>query len=159
MRTRDDVVPRDRRRLLKRLLFGCAALLLLVIAGIGYLNWKFVIFAHQINDLERLKAIQHALEAFHEVHGQYPERLTDISDVLPEGWRRCLGPRFLDEWGHPLVYRSTGSQYLLVSLGRDGLEEHTDYASLRAAQDARICGKPDADFVMSESGWHRHCSK
>src|ERR1700724_248507 len=95
------------------------------------------------------------LAEFHQNNGRYPASLSEV------------GPGFSfysirfgeDRWGHPLRYESRGSEYVLVSLGRDGKPDGLDPWRVREAIDPghpqRICNDLNADQVMSDRGFHR----
>jgi hypothetical protein len=75
---------------------------------------------------------------------------------IPGGIARGVPLR--DAWGHPLRYFSDGSIFLLVSVGRDGEPDGTEYHELRKpGEPVDICDHPDADVVVSDLGWHSVC--
>jgi len=114
----------------------------------------------QVGNLVHMRGYVAALDDFREAHGRYPQTLKEASadTKLPQGERFVGG---LDLWGHPVLYRSDGSTYLLVSFGRDGQPDGSDYAAMRAVGrlDNSPCGNPDADIIFTESGELRTCGK
>jgi hypothetical protein len=88
------------------------------------------------------------IKGFRQEHGSYPTELPS---------------RAIDRWSHPLHYKRMADGYLLISFGRDGKPDGSDYLALRNLGDHpsgyRICGQYDADEVMSDRGWHRVCGK
>ena len=88
------------------------------------------------------------IKDYRQEHGDYPA---------------TLPPQAVDRWGYPLRYNRLTDGYLLISFGRDGKPDGSDYLALRNLGDHppgyRICGQMDADEVMSDRGWHRVCGK
>lgn len=140
------------------LLFVLAVLL--AVAAIFYFGWlrPVLLKGRQIGNHAHLQGLDACLREYVQLHGQYPRQL--IEALPPE---RRTPESTTDNWGHPFHYSSDGATFLLVSHGRDGKPDGSDYAALRAAgpypPDGLICGKNDADEVMSDLGWHRACGK
>ena len=118
----------------------------------------FMLEGRQIANHARCQTLDAYLREYFQAHGQYPPAL---ADALPS--ERLNRDALIDNWGNALVYRSDGHAFLLVSYGRDGEPDGTDHAALRDLGDHPadwdICGKYDADEVMSDRGWHRLCGK
>lgn len=98
------------------------------------------------------------IQNFHTQNGRLPKTL----DELPTPNLR------LDAYGHPVHYETRGDAYLLVSFGRDGRPDHTDFWPLREGRihppgkssdslPQSICGRPNADTVVSDRGVHFAC--
>jgi hypothetical protein len=105
---------------------------------------------HQVGNHATCQGVQHWIENERERTGKLPIALPASES--------------LDAWGHALHYqRLRPDGYLLVSFGRDGKPDGSDYLALRNLGDHppgySICGKYDADEVMSDKGWHRICGK
>jgi len=104
---------------------------------------------HQVRNHALCQGVQGWIEGERERTGGYPSSLPTSESV--------------DAWGHPLRYQKLADGYLLVSFGRDGKPDGSDYLALRALGDHPaghdICGAYDADEVMSDNGWHRLCGK
>ena len=94
----------------------------------------------------------------------------DTSGVLPSSLSQLDLPAWatedhLDAWGRPFVYEVKSDGFVLVSYGRDGLPDGTDYWGIRdtSAQKGRsyqnICYEWDADQLFSDLGGHRACGK
>lgn len=101
------------------------------------------------------------IEEYHRAHGTYARSLETVLREMAKDPQ--LRNRFtkLDAWGHPMLYRSDGRQFLLVSFGRDGLPDGSDYVAMRTAgkADNSPCGNPDADIIFSDRGELRTCGK
>jgi len=65
-----------------------------------------------------LRILQQRIDEFRKEHGDLPEDLTDIPE-LHGLWNNPDGPP-VDEWEHPIQYRSDGTSFDLYSHGRDG---------------------------------------
>ena len=62
------------------------------------------------------------------------------------------------------MYEARGAEFVLVSLGRDGLPDGTDYWELRSSgittrESDAVCGDYDADQVFSDLDEHIVCGK
>jgi hypothetical protein len=116
----------------------------------------------QIQNFELMKKYVRDLEAYRQKQGSYPDRLSEAVRERPVfGHPIEIGQ---DLWGHSLSYRKDGSGFLLVSFGRGGKPDGTDYGSLTPSEvwrkdEAEACKNPDADQVVSEKGWLRACAK
>jgi len=111
----------------------------------------------QIRTHAVVTAVGASLNVYREENGRYP---TDLALALPEG--REPTEYLVDPWGHALWYESNGASFLVVSYGRDGKSDGTDYQAVRAAaprMNRQICQDYDADEVISDAGWHRTCGK
>jgi hypothetical protein len=96
------------------------------------------------------------LDRHYEAHGEYP---LDLSELLHgESWFDGK-----DRWGHPLLYLSDGTMYILVSTGRDGQPDGINYLAARMEEPpdgpSRKCSTFDADQILSDRGWYRGCGK
>lgn len=151
----------NRRSGVKAALLGLGVLT--VAAGVAYaivlrpMRLRF----KQVGNLVDMRGYEWAIRHFHETHASFP---LSLPAVLEEARQLSAGERFakgLDGWGHPVLYRSNGEQYLLVSYGRDGRPDGTDYVQMRAAGrwDNGPCSDPDADIIFSDRGEHRTCGK
>jgi len=137
-----------------------AVLLLVALATGGY--WAMLrprlLTGRQIRNHADCQAVDAYLRQYFESNRRYPAQLADALRPHPRGLDLLT-----DTWGHPLLYESDGTMFLLVSYGRDGRPDGSDYRVLRALGDLpngwNICGNYDADEVMSDLGWHRLCGK
>lgn len=114
--------------------------------------------ARQVYNHARCQGIDACVRQYFETAGRFP--LT-LGEAVPQALR--AGDQVLDGWGHEFLYKSDGKTFLLVSYGRDGKSDGSDYLALRASGNHppgdSICGQYDADEVMSDVGWHRLCGK
>jgi hypothetical protein len=153
------VADRPRRT---RWIAGVALSLLLAAIAYGIVVRPILAASTQIPNFELMKTYVRGLEAYKQQQGFYPERLSDAVRERPVfGHPIEIGQ---DLWGHPLSYRRDGGMFLLVSFGRDGTPDGTDYGSLTPStvwrqDEAKACKNPDADQVVSEKGWLRACAK
>ena len=110
--------------------------------------------AKQVRSFSNMALAAHYLHKYKTLSGNYP---TDLSTALPEKARSIL----VDAWGYPLRYYSTGSAFILVSVGKDGKPDFADYWALRSAVQPRsiVSGSWSADQVVSDLGWHRSAGK
>jgi len=96
------------------------------------------------------------VERHREEFGRFPAQL---SDIVAESNQDQL----LDAWGNSFRYEAGEGGFVLVSFGRDGQPDGTDYWALRGAgarpADWRICGAYDRDEVVSDVGYLRTCGK
>ena len=143
------------------LLWMAAAAVFLVLAAgtYGALIRPMVLGFTQVQNLSLMHNYVWHLEEYKRAHGSYPERLGEATRERPVFGRPIeIGQ---DLWNHPLSYRKQGAGFLLVSFGRDGKPDGTDYEALRSSQtqDETPCRNPDADQIVSEKGWHRSCGK
>ncbi len=60
-----------------------------------------------------------ALELYKKAHNQYPKSL---SNLVPDFLDKVPQDRFIEH--HPLKYESAGKEFLLYSVGRDGIDNH-----------------------------------
>lgn len=99
-------------------------LALLASVIIGFL---FIIIAAPVMHCPRtlyvandLRSLETALTLYWLDHGSFPETLEDLLRVDDlESWR----PRLNDLWGNDYRYRRIGEQYLLYSIGPDGVDQ------------------------------------
>ncbi len=153
MERRNDML---RKWLSRVLLVGAGAGAVLVSLWLD----RFLAGGHQISNMERARACVRQIDAYKTTHGRFPARLAD-----------AVEPRLnLDQWEHPFAYRSDGKKFILVSFGRDGSPDRDVYDYWRSRNAAftvyeapeyvwSICGRPNADQIMSDLGEHRICGK
>jgi hypothetical protein len=116
----------------------------------------------QVENIVHMRHYTFALDEFHQRHSQYPKRLEEAvieADLAPETKNSLLPLR--DSWGHGVRYESDESSYLLVSFGRDGRPDGSDYSAMRAVGrlDNAPCRSFDADIVLTDQGELRNCGK
>ena len=125
-------------------------------SGYVFLVRPFNLRGRQVADMVRCREFVRLLDAYHDTHKKYPWKLLDAVPAEDLGRFGALD----DAWGHPLDYRSDGTMYLLISLGRDGRPDGLDFSALRAHKTwEKVCGRWDADQVFSDLGEHRICGK
>jgi len=90
--------------------------------------------------MERLRTIADALASYRDAQGAYPvSREVELTMLEPELRRFADGPLpTTDAWGRPLRFMSTGSSYVLWSLGRDGLSDSAPAGGPQVDVDADI---------------------
>ena len=118
----------------------------------------------QIDNFTLLQEYARAIDQHFAQSRSYPESLVAVMPKSPVRGRKI--PIGEDMWGHPISYTRLPDGYLLVSFGRDGRPDGTDYNRMRsesvfqsAAQQEKPCRNPDADVVLSDRGAHRACAK
>ena len=137
-----------------------AALGILLVGGIAMVSRSVVQRGRQVRNVSDMRAYREAVEEYAQNRGHLPLTLEEAVREWPKKkWGTLL--RGQDNWGHFVVYLPSGTEYLLVSFGRDGKPDGTQYAQLRAAnaEDEAACNDLDADVVMSDRGEHRSCHK
>jgi hypothetical protein len=142
-----------------RVLAVVAVLLTLSAAGYGFVIRPMQLAITQIQNFKLLDEYAEAIDASCARTRSYPEALREVMKKPPVYGRRI--PIGEDMWGHPISYSRLADGYLLVSFGRDGMPDGTDYQKLRleGVQDERPCRNPDADVIFSDRGRHRTCGK
>lgn len=108
-------------------------------AGAG-LHFATVIGA-QVSSSSQLQRVREQLEATKRESGRYPPSLA---------WN--------DVWHRPLLYRSNGKRFLLVSFGRDGVPDQ-GYDLETPPAEAPSCFSQDRDTVFTERGPIVFCLK
>ncbi len=87
----------------------------------AYFNLRAEFDRFKNNDLRgEFAAIRQALEEAKGKLGRYPASLEDLDAPQLSSVRGPSTGVLGDPWGKPLVYRSDGTSYSLMSLGRDG---------------------------------------
>ena len=145
--------------LVARILLVGAGLGLLMAGAYGFIVRPAKLATTQVRNLNLMRSYVDSVTSYKERHGAYPDVLTA---ALREGPAfGSTAARGADLWGHPVLYRRDQDGFLLVSLGRDGKPDGTDYAALRGAveRDEEPCRNPDADQVFSDRGDLRTCGK
>jgi hypothetical protein len=61
-----------------------------------------------------VRAIALMVEEYRQSYGHYPGRLEDAKDFFADA-------QFVDAWGHPLHYESSGPSFSVVSAGPDSV--------------------------------------
>ena len=147
---------------MRRWLGLVAVVAAMLVALLAMRTWRFVqVMTQHANTVNAIFPRQ-ALREHRELHGAYPKRLSDLPD-RPD--RRVT----LDEYGTPYGYITDGRRFVLVSFGRDGRPDRSDYWPLRetavlagkgyaAGSPASTCGEPDRDMVLSDRGFHQTCA-
>lgn len=83
----------------------------------GFLGWGLVTAVRMVNEsqtaMDRIRAVQTALEGAKGTDGAYPADLSALN----------LGASATDPWGHPMTYERSpdGLGYLMGSAGKDGV--------------------------------------
>lgn len=137
---------------------GITVLLLGALGSVGYsvMLRPRLLTGRQVRNHAQCQVVEARLRQAFESNGRYPITLAEVGRSHGED-------HSIDSWGHSLFYQSDGSTFLLVSYGRDGRPDGSDYLALREQGDHpggyNTCGNFDADEVMSDLGWHRLCGK
>src|SRR5262249_18790550 len=125
-----------------------------VVAGAvtcGFFVRPRLLYLRQLSNHEACRTEDRRIREYRERFGRFPKVLDEVSVAGPP----------VDGWGHDFHYESNGAAFVLVSFGRDGKPDGTDYWQLRETGDHpsgwNICGTFDADEVMSDTGWQRAC--
>jgi hypothetical protein len=126
----------------------------------GSFFYKMHFHQKQINNLILFQAYETALQDYYKNHAAYPATL---SDIFPDVYHPNCSPG-IDYWNHALLYEQRSSNYILVSYGRNGKPDGLDYWKMRDAvaqggREEHICGRWNADQVLSDVGWVRVCGK
>ncbi|MDX2000728.1 MAG: hypothetical protein SF066_23645 [Thermoanaerobaculia bacterium] len=117
-------------------------------AWVGWPTWQRL---RQIHTLRQFVGLAHDLERHRETWRRYPESLSELQPK-PK--------RLTDAFGRRLLYLSESDRYLLISLGRDGESDGTNYWAARNRQEIYLrCAGLDSDQFVSDRGWHRRCGK
>ena len=139
---------------------ACAAALgLLAVVAYALVIRPVHLRFEQVGNLVQMRRYTYALDEYRKAHGRYPASLritiTEAGTSDPE----LRGQ--LDRWGHKVLYQAGDQRFLLVSYGRDGKPDGTDYEALRArnGRDETPCRDLDADIIFSDRGEHRTCGK
>lgn len=100
--------------------FVCALAVFAVLHVAVWFNLRGIrnVCRRQDGTRDSLRILSGQIEAYRKVHRAFPKSLSDIPDVH-RSWRQEGGPP-ADEWGRPLVYLPSESEFELRSLGRDG---------------------------------------
>ena len=109
----------------------------------------------QVRTCADMNTVATYLAAYRGANQAYPRRLAEAVPV-------SAAKLFRDGFGYLLHYESAEEGYVLVSFGRDGRPDTTDYWALRSAlavsahtNPASVAGQPDADQVLTDLGWVR----
>jgi type II secretory pathway pseudopilin PulG len=150
---------------MKRFLLGVLILLaVLAAAYAAYRLHRMERYAQQLRNLATGRDIVNHLDNYKRTHGQFPLAINRNTFRSP----RLQGDdnSLRDPWGHPYLYFSDGTWFILVSCGDDGVPDRTDYLQIRNEPEVKqrrqvysICGKYSADQVLSDLGEHRMCGK
>ena len=133
-----------------------------VLVGAGYAAVTFALHGMQVRNCADLQTFVGLLQEYRAQRGSYPMDLGGALEVASP--RTRSSPHFkvlLDNWGHPFVYQSDGSHFLLVSYGMGGSPDGVDYRALtRSGENERA--QPCAlstDIFATEEGVQRCCGK
>ena len=125
-----------------------------------------VLRAKQVGTCADLQAYCSLLDRYRVRHGNYPTQL--LVAVQEAGYKpevETYLAQCKDRWGYSIHYESRGSSYVLVSFGRDGLPDGSDYWSIRAKYSSAgalpfmPCLDFNADAIASDLAVHRCCGK
>ena len=136
--------------MVKRAAWVVAAFLVAAAALYAWPVRPFLLGMRQVRAIADGRSIATFLEVYRAQHGTYP---THLAAALPEKWRSIRDP-----WGNRWVYITDGSAFLLLSFGKDGRPDRTDYrlpAGNGQAAYHRICGQWDRDQIISNLGVHQ----
>lgn len=129
--------------------------------GLGLIAYFLVLHPmllekRQIRNHGHCQYVGALIEQYLDVHGELPAELSDLGTGKQTRFT-------IDAWGHPFHFESRGRAFVLVSYGRDGVPDGTDYWALQAQGDHPagwdICGDSDRDEVIGSVGYLRVCGK
>ena len=138
---------------------------------IGVLVWlelvaPFVARVRQVKTTADMQSLCAILQSYHERHGTYPPRLVNAVEESGLALESLIYFRqTVDAWGHRLLYETHGGTgFVLVSYGRDGVPDNTDYWWIRSIFTSHryaleACRNADADIIASDVDFHRTCGK
>ena len=116
----------------------------------------------QVMNCSELAVHGEAVQRFFKSHGEYPATLEEA--IRASGFpTRSGGGR--DVWGNKLIYRNDGHIFMIVSLGRSGRPDGTDFWHIAGTPvtdrqaEARRCANPDAWAMISGDDRSRACCK
>jgi len=138
-----------------------------VILGIIFFGWLIIWPAWVARGMKGSHAgfaISSELRAFKAKYDRYPNDLPEFCGKLKEleleSCAACKTACYTrrDTYDKPLFYEAKSDGFVLVSHGRDGEPDGTNYWKVRGdlAEDS-ICGHPDHDVVISDKGPHFIC--
>ena len=120
--------------------------LLIAVAAVAYalVVRPFMLRGTQVANLEHMRRYDLEIRSYWQAHGSFPRSFSG-----------------LDSWGHPVSYVSDGTQYLLVSYGRGGRPDGSDYTAMRSIGELRNepCADVNADIIFADRGELRNCGK
>lgn len=144
-------VPAAHRRtvMIGTVVFGAASW-----TAITYGAAQWSRFGDQVRNLESMTEVARSIEELMGETGEYPVSLNLVSAGLSRN----------DWWGRRLHFQSSGSTFVLVSYGRDGIPNGQDYWAMRRQflESERIvntCGDWAADQVLTDLGFVQVCGK
>lgn len=129
--------------------------------GLGVIAYLFtlrprLLEARQVRNHGLAQYAAALLETHLDAHGQLPDTLRDLKGANAAALS-------VDAWGNPFHFESRGEAFILVSYGRDGEPDGTNYWKLRDEGSHppgwRICGDFDRDEVIADVGYLRVCGK
>ena len=111
--------------------------------------------AHQVRSLADMNTIAALLREYRDQHGEYP---ADLREALPDRYSSRI---LADGFNTPFHFESRDGGFILVSFGKDGKPDGTNYWLLRdsSAPMESVAGDFSADQVLSDHGWHREAGK
>ena len=132
------------RNLRHPVLLACGLLIAVAVLAYAAVVRPMLLRSTQITNLQTMRRFKGEVESFQRAHGAYPKSFSG-----------------LDAWGNAVSYTSDGRQYLLVSYGRDGRPDGSDYRAMRATGELRNepCADLNANIVFSDRGELRNCGK
>jgi hypothetical protein len=122
-----------RRQWVQASLTGVGMLACVIAAVYAFLVHPVTFRNTRIQNLILMRTYKRAIERFRQVHGFYPPSLQVAIQQADGLVDRQLYRSGLDRWGHPVFYSSDGTQYLLVSFGRNGHPDGSNYLVMRTA--------------------------
>jgi hypothetical protein len=144
----------------RKLAIAGLSLFVVSVVYVGYRVWRFLSVMKQHANAVNARLSESAISSYRAEHGRLPATLVEAE------YRKDRRVQF-DEYGRAYLYEKQGEAFILVSYGRDGKPDGTDYWSLREQPmpehpnfevgQYSICGHFDADMVISDRGVHRAC--
>lgn len=148
------MAPGNVRFIVRRTLIAIGILSMLIVAAYVWPVRPFLFGMRQVRTIADGRTISICLEDFREKNGNFPSTL---ASAFPAGQTFRT-----DGWGNRWVYITDGQGFLLLSLGKDGHPDRTDYVVPRSSGRAvfqRTCGRWNADQIISHQGIHQGCGK
>lgn len=123
-----------------------------------YFRWigPFLKWQNQVANAANFGTVRGELIEYYEDHGEYPMNLADGVEKL--SW---FDGR--DSWGNRILYMSDGRIFIMVSLGKDGRPDGTNYLAARLKapiyDSDPACSEFKTDQILTDRGWYRACGK
>jgi hypothetical protein len=149
-------------RRFRRILVGIVTLVAVATASWALVLRAMKLRGDQVMNCSELGVHSEAVQRFHQSHGRYPASLEEAIQSSGFSTRNGAGR---DIWGNQMIYQTDGNAFMIVSLGKDGRSDATDFWALVGtpvadwkAEEVR-CGNPNAYAMVSGNNRTRACCK